>query len=308
MNYLYGPLISSSDGDFHQRMFEQVFELETVSQAAMDSDSVSRVFGLTHCSATFTALVTPATRYGVCVVEFDPGANETIRHRSRGLVPGAAKVIDFFVRDLEQALARARDFGLQINDEIATYQSPEGTVREAHAWVLDEVVCAMIDPPPAMMEKFSCDLQRAVSEPQSISGPTTELEASADFFHRLFGFEVIYRYEVNDSNFGEMIGSTEPVNIKAKNVGWNLRAPYIGMIDYGLAKPGDETIKPVLPPIRGLLGVIVITDEMAAVVSRAPDDAVLVPLSRGGLPGPWETAQSLLLRAPNGMALLVIEP
>ncbi|MFK7955280.1 MAG: hypothetical protein AB8B96_04235 [Lysobacterales bacterium] len=307
MNSIFGPIVSSSDLAFHQQMFEQVFLLETISHQSLDKSAVRQVWGAQDHSAQNVVLQTPGSDYGVQVVAFDPSSETTIRHRTRGLVPGAAKVIDFFVSDLEQSLARAREFGLVINDDIAEYDSPEGRVREAHSWVLDEVVCALISPPPSMEKKFSSGLHRPVSEPQSISGPTTELKASAEFFERVFGFKVIYEYQVNDSNFGDMIGSKEPVNIRAKNIGWNLQAPYIGMIDYGLSKPGDDTIAPVSPTQRGLLGVTVITDDLAGVVKQLAPDTLLAGPSSGVLNEPWQGAPSALIRAPNGMLLQVIE-
>ena len=307
MNTIFGPIVSSSDLHFHQQMFEQVFLLETISRQSLAKPAVKRIWGANDHDAEVAVLQTPGCAYGVQVVAFSPVSDATIRHRTRGLMPGAAKVIDFFVSDLEQTLARARQFGLEINDDIAQYDSPEGTVREAHAWVLDEIVCALILPPAAMQEKFSCGLGRAVSEVQSISGPTSELEASAEFFERVFGFPVIYEYQVNDSNFGAMIGSKEPVNICAKNLGWNLRTPYIGMIDYGLAKPEGEAIAPVTAPQRGLLGVSIITDDLTRVLDQVAGEDLLAGPSFGDLNEPWGGAPCALVRAPNGMLLQVIE-
>ncbi|MEM6935301.1 MAG: hypothetical protein AAF552_02520 [Pseudomonadota bacterium] len=305
---IFGPVVSSSDLDWHLGLFTEVFGLALTHEYPLDSATLLRAWGVTGEGARVAVLQTPDSGYGVQLIEFAPRSDATIRHRSRGLVPGAAKVIDFFVTDLEPALERAREYGLTINDEIASYDSPEGPVREAHAWVRDEVVCAMIEPPPAMVDRFSSGLGRPVSEPQSISGPTLALEESAVYFRRVLGFDVIYEYEVKDSNFGKMIGSDEPVHIRAKNIGWNLKAPYIGMIDYGLAKPGDETINPVVPPVRGLLGVTVCVSGLQAVVHEAEKTgSVVVPLARqAGVRGPWSGTDSAVVRAPNGMLLQLV--
>ncbi len=308
-NPIFGPIVSSSDLDWHLGMFTEVFGLALTCDCRLDPPSLKRVWGVDGQGARVVMLQTPGSNYGVQLIQFEPLSGATIRHRSKGLVPGAAKVIDFFVPELEPALERARAYGLSINDDIASYDSPEGPVREAHAWVRDEVVCAMIEPPPAMAERFSSGLGRPVSEPQSVSGPTLALEESAAYFHRVLGFDVIYEYEVKDSNFGQMIGSDQPVHIRAKNIGWNLKAPYIGMIDYGLARPGDETIDPVVPPVRGLLGVVVCVADLAAAVSKAEElRSVVVPTcSDAGIQGPWTGAGSAVVRAPNGMLLQLLD-
>ncbi|MEM9533485.1 MAG: hypothetical protein AAGA23_21365 [Pseudomonadota bacterium] len=304
MHDIVGPLVSSSDLDYHVAMFRQVFDLEVVTSERLTTSEAEAIWGVAG-EVQSCVLRTPGSGYGVQVLEFHPTPAQTIRHHTRGLVPGAAKVMDFFTSDLEAALDRAQAFGLKITDEIACYDSPEGPVREAHAWVLDEMVCAFIDPPPAMQARFSSDLGRLISEPQSISGPTTELAASEAYFMEVFGFDVIYRYEVADSNFGAMIGASEPVHIRARNIGGRLTTPYIGMIDYGLHRPGDKLIEPVTLPVRGLLGVVVQTDDLAGICERAaPYGATL---ARHSATPDSAYPSSALLRAPNGMLLQVVE-
>lgn len=308
MNAIFGPLVSSSDLDYHKAMFEEVFGLTMLSDDRMDSPSSAAVWGVKNQRTRWAVMGTPGSSFGVQIVQFEPGNEHTIRHRSAGLVPQAAKVIDFFVQDLTDSLERARAFGLVINDDIARYDSPEGEVLEAHAWVKDEIVCAMIKPPADMERRFSLGLGRPVSEPQSVSGPTIELQSSVEFFQNVLGFNVIYEYEVKDSNFGKMIGSDQSVHIRARNVGADLRAPYIGMIDYGLYQDGDDLIAPVALPVRGLLGVTVTTDCLSDVVASARTEQALVtePAS-GGMPDVWPGGSCALLRAPNGMLIQVIQ-
>lgn len=309
MNYIHGPIISSSDLDFHVRMFEQVFDMQTSSNEKLSLEQVLQTWGLGGHTARTAVVETAGSDYGVRIVEFTPSSSETIRHRSKGMIPGAAKVIDFFVDGMEEALERARKFGLLVNDDIAEYDAPEGRVREAHTWVLDEIVCALIESPREMVDKFTAGMNRRISEPQSISGPTMLLTDSVDFFEKVLGFATIYEYEVNDSNFGDMIGSDAPVHIKAKNIGSDLRQPYIGLIDYGRNSSNDEPIATARPPIRGLLGVTIVSREIDSIAERAVAwSGIEYSVSKGVSIAPWGECSSLLLDAPNGMLLHVIEP
>lgn len=308
MNYIHGPLLSSSDLDYHVRLFEAVFDLKVTSISSLSKEQVLATWGCSGYSARTATLETPGSLYGVRIIEFSPLPDSTIRHRSRGMRPGAPKVIDFFVSDLDKSLQNAREFGMAVVDDIAAYDSPEGRVREAHAWILDEVVCALIEAPREMHEKFSADMKRPVSEPQSISGPTTNAGVAVEFFETVLGFPVLYEYEVNDSNFGDMIGSSASINIKAKNIGSDLQKPYIGLINYGEGSDGDD-INGVSLPVRGLLGITVVTQEIAAIAARATlwsgdEHAVAenVPIE------PWGLCSSLVLKAPNGSLLHIIEP
>lgn len=307
MNRIHGPILSSSDIDFHCQMFNEVFGMQRGVTESLTPSETKRLLGVTKHSVWTTVMTTPETDFGIRILQFDPVPKAAIRQRSKGMMPGAAKVIDFFTTDLRQALKGAREFGLDVSDDIAEYDSPEGRVREAHAWVLDEVVCAFIEGSDGMFTRFTAGLDRLISEPQSISGPTHRLDESVRFFNDVFELDVIYRYEVNDSNFGDMIGSDVPVNIKARNIGSKLTEPYIGLIDYGIETTDADVIPPVALPARGLLGVTVISDDLEAIARRAADPSVVAGAVHGAALEPWGRCSTLLLRAPNGMLLHVVQ-
>lgn len=312
--YVHGPLISSSDIDFHTSMFEQVFAMHTVGNDHLDCKEVNSLFGLQGQNAITTVMQSSDTRYGVRIIEFDLVSNETIRHRSKGLLPNAAKVIDFFAGDFQPALDKAEQFGIPINDDIAKYEMAEGTVLESHAWIKDEIVCAIIDASEDMKNRFSTITDKTMSEPQSISGPTTKAQETIDCLRDVLGFKVLYEYEIKGSNFGDMLGSQKQLDIKARNIGYDSKEPYIGLIGYESASVEGlvEEADPVLSK-RGLLGITVVTDDLAGVYQRAQtregqDNFRIVCKPTQAELAPWGLCEALFLQAPNGMFLHVVQP
>lgn len=251
---IQGPIVSSSDVEAHIALFA-AFGLEEVGRIARSREETTAIWGTQGQASREVTMQTPGTDFGLRLVSFDPGGDVTIRNPERPSDSEALKVIDFYAPDLPAALQAIEAAGFRFKEDIADYETPEGRYQEAHLWGPDGVVCALISGDPALFEKLATVRDRLVSEPQSISGPVQDQEASLAFFEHVLGLDVVHRYGLDDASFDALVGTSATLKLRAWNVGLNTSEPYFGVINYGLP-PGTQNslIDVARPPARGLLG------------------------------------------------------
>lgn len=302
-SHVYGPLISTADPGEHQRLFSSVFGMTELGSAPVPPEAALQLFGAEV--GELAVLQTPGVSSGVLVCRFASPA-DTVRSPDTRLHRDALKVIDFYAPDYEAAIARARGLGYDVVEAEASYDLPEGRFREAHLWGPDSVVTAFLGGPAGFFEDFAQVTDRPVSEVQSISAPLSDAAPVVDFYDRVFGWDVVYEYAIDDPSFGELIGADGSFVLRSRNVGPSTREPYFGLIDYGLpAETGGSLLGRSVPPRRGILGAVVLTDDLGWVRSAAGPDAAgeAVPLT---LPG-HGAARAATVIPPHRIPHLVIE-
>lgn len=301
---IFGPLVSTGWIEEQERLFVDVFGMEQVERHDLDAELAGSVFGASHGSvesAQVVVLRTPGVESGVVLVQFDPVCAETIRTwESRG-ARDVLKVIDFYAPDYEAAVARARRLGHRVIDAQAAYELPQGTFREAHLWGPDNVVTAFLGGPSDFFADFAQVTDAEVSEVQSISAPLGNTTATVEFYREVFGWPVVFEYEVDDPSFAAMVG-LEGLVLRSRNVGPSTREPYFGLIDYGVVDEDQDSLRNrARAPRRGLLGAVLVTDDLAGTVRRAGAAAgEVVDVDLLG------RSQSCLVLPPHGVPHVVL--
>lgn len=257
---IFGPLISTGELAAQESLFRDVFGMVTTWSGEMDVAEARDLFDVELDreleSVTLLQMQTPGVESGVLLVSFVPESPETIRSWDSRASRDALKVIDFYTPDFDTAVTRARSLGYKIVESEARYELPEGTFREAHLWGPDGVVTAFLGGPAAFFRNFAQVTDKFASEVQSISAPLSDAEASVEFYQDVFGWDVVYEYEIDDQSFGAMVG-VEDLTVRSRNVGTSTVEPYFGLIDYGLpANQGDSIVGRSRAPRRGLLGAV----------------------------------------------------
>lgn len=286
-------------------MFCGVFGMVEVGRSSLDAADAQALFGVDSGRVDLLTLQTPGTASGVLLCRFDPVSDETVRSYDTRVDRDALKVIDFYAPKYEAALAHARGLGYEVIEAEAEYDLPEGRFREAHLWGPDNVVTAFLGGPAGFFQDFAQVTDRAVSEVQSISAPLSDAEPVLRFYADVFGWGVVYEYTIHDPSFADLLGVDAPLQLRSRNVGPSTREPYFGLIDYGLPPAvGGSLLGRPTPPRRGLLGAVVVVDDLDAVTTRA-SGAVLGTASVD-LP-PFLGSRAALVRPPHQVPHLVFE-
>jgi catechol 2,3-dioxygenase-like lactoylglutathione lyase family enzyme len=307
--WIHGPIVSSSDLDAHARLLA-AFGMAERSRRALSAAECAKQWGTTGVAATELVLETPGTPYGARVLQFDPPSAVVIRDRSRGYDADAPKVIDFYVPDLAAARAAVERAGWRPKEPIAEYDLPEGHFVEAHVWGPDETVCALITGPAEFFRNFATVTDRTFSEPQSLSGAVSRLEPSVAFFTGTFGWDVVYRYGIDDATFRELVGSSKPqFNLQAINVGPSTREPYFGLIHYGMPDGSYASLMGrARPPHRGTLGATIVVPDLTTTLARAQTHgATLLAGACVADVGGFGERRCASLLAPNGGCYQLVE-
>ncbi len=276
----------------------------------LSAGQTSSLLGLDkHAMATMFYQRTP-TDFGVRLWCIDPPHDETVRAADRGTDLDALKVIDFYAPNFDESVKTLTNAGYTPKDDIARYTLPEGEFREAHFWRPDNIVCAIISGPADFFSDFVTARDHQFSEPQSISAPVSDVAAVLDFYESIFGFVPLHRYEFTNASFDAMVGADEPLSLSATNIGTDLRAPYLGIIDYGPSINGAVSLAGrSRPPMRGLVGVELLVDDLQAIIAAA-DRAGTVVFARSDRVSypPYGEIRSCLIEGPHGVVHHVIQP
>lgn len=291
---IHGPIVSSGNIAAHLDLFA-AFGLIEIGRCSRSAQATRAIWGVDGQSSVEVTLQTPGTDFGLRLIAFEPGGAGQIRDPARGTDCDALKVIDFYAPDLEAARLSIEKAGFPFKPEIADYDTPEGRYQEAHLWGPDGVVCALISGDPALFTDLATVRDRLVSEPQSISGPVQDADATLAFMARVLGLEVIHRYGLEDASFDAMVGSADSMRLRAWNVGTRKTEPYFGIIDYGLPKGAQTSLfEASRAPQRGLLGATLWVRDAGVVGATAGVEPV-----RMAVPGLGETL-CVTVQAPNG--------
>jgi catechol 2,3-dioxygenase-like lactoylglutathione lyase family enzyme len=300
-----GPIISTGDMARQRALFEGVFGLVPAAEQALDEAVTHALFGIDGHTARSIHLVTPRTRIGVTLVQFDPLSQTLIRPGNVGIQTDALKVVDFFTTDLDRALARLRSFGFDLVAPPALLELPTGeSFNEAHIRAPDGVIAAMIYPIEASIGDYVSVTDRLFSEVQSCSGPVADLEPVHDFYERVLGLGCGLQYRFESESFGRMIGTGGATLVQARNFGRVIEDVMLGVIHYGLPAGTVPSLKSVCrAPNRGLVAVQLRVEGLDDIVARceAAGCEVAAPPAEVLL-APWGRIRVATVRGPHGVA------
>jgi catechol 2,3-dioxygenase-like lactoylglutathione lyase family enzyme len=302
---VYGPLISSPHPEAHQRLLVDVFGMETAGRALLDPSGSGRLLGA-ECSTELRVLRTPGVEAGAVLCRFDsdaPEAAETVRDEASRIFRDAFRVIDFYVPDFAAALAHAERAGFPMQTKEASYETNEGAFREAHHLGVDHVVTAFLHGAADFFTDFAEVRDRVTSEPISISLPLSDAGPTLEWYREVFGWDVVYEYDFVDASFSELMGVDEEFRVRSSTVGPTRQQTYVNIVDYGLpSEVGGSLLARSVAPRRGLLGLVVLTDDLDCVLARAGEGTPV----EVDLP-PFGATRAAYVRAPFGAPHLVME-
>jgi catechol 2,3-dioxygenase-like lactoylglutathione lyase family enzyme len=307
--WIQGPIVSTDSLESHARLF-RTFGMVEQGRRTFDPAACQRQWGTSpEVRVSELALATEGSRWGARILQFDPPSSVVVRHRTRGFDADAPKVIDFYVPDFAAARAEVERAGFALREPLAEYDLPEGHFMEGHVWGPDEIVCALITGPAAFFVNFASLTDRTFSEPQSLSGPVTTLQASIEFMREAFDFDIVNRYGIDDDSFRELVGSDRPqFNLRAINVGRDTREPYFGLIHYGMPVGSFESLAGrAVPPHRGILGATIVVDDVDARLERSlrAGATLLAPASVADTAA-FGAVRCALIGAPNGATYQIV--
>jgi len=306
-----GPIISTGEMARQRALFEGVLGLQTVAEQCLPAEAVKALFGLSDTTAYSVLLSTPGTRIGVRLVAFEPCSGVTIRPGGVGLQTDALKVVDFFTRDLDRAVARLRSFGFDLVGAPARLELPTGEVfHEAHVRAPDGVMVAFIHPLRAKPANYVSVTERLFSEVQSCSGPVAELEPVRRFYEQGLGLGCGLEYRFESESFGRMIGAGQATLVRANNFGRVVEDVMLGVIHYGLpARLAPPSLRSLCrAPHRGLVAASLSVSGLDALLARCVSAGaeVAVPPASVALE-PWGVVRVATVRGPHGVAHLLVE-
>lgn len=301
-----GPIVSVAQTSDHLGFFCDALGLVAGSPVLLDQSLTAQLTGVPSRALYSVFLQHAPGPFGVRVWRFDPPAAGSIRDPSRGTDLDALKVIDFYAPDFDTALLSLRTAGFEPKADIAVYELPEGEFREAHFWRPDDIVCAVITGPESFMAKTVTSAARTFSEPQSISAPVSDAAAVEAFYRDVLGLAPVLHYEIENPSFDALVGTDQPLNLRAINMGVKLAEPYLGLIDYGHV--GTSLLGRSRPPMRGLMGIEVETSDLDAILAAASNaSCALLAGPTSHQYSPYGSVTSALLEGPHGAIHHIIQ-
>lgn len=304
---VYGPLISVHDVAGQEALFAGAFEMDRAGRGVLAPDQTSALLGVAACT-DLTVMRTPGVDAGVVLCRFDvtgPGT-EPVRDERTRIHRDAFRVVDFYAPDFDGAVRHAREAGFPMATSEASYELAEGSFREAHHAAADGVVAALLSGPADFFADFAEVRDRVVSEPISISLPLSDGAPTIDWYSEVFGWEVVYTYDFVDASFSELMQVDHELRVRSSTVGPSRQQTYVNIVDYGLEADQAGSLQgQAVAPRRGLLGLVVLTDDLDDVIGRAGPSAgpaVTVELA------PFGRCRMSVLAPPCEAPHLVIQP
>jgi catechol 2,3-dioxygenase-like lactoylglutathione lyase family enzyme len=303
---IYGPLISVSDAEPHRALLADVFGMEGAGAGTLAPEQTAELLG----PAVATELIvmrTPGVQAGAVLCRFDADGSATapLRDERTRIHRDAFRVVDFYAPDFDAAVQHARGAGFPMQTSEASYELAEGSFREAHHGGPDGVVTALLSGPADFFADFAEVRDRVVSEPVSISLPLSDAEPTIAWYDDVLGWGVVYAYDFVDASFSELMQVDHELRVRSSTVGPSRRQTYVNIVDYGLtADQGGSLHGQAVAPRRGLLGLVVITDDLDDVMGRAGGSAgpaVTIELA------PFGRCRTSVLMPPCATPHLVVE-
>ncbi|MEM7283319.1 MAG: hypothetical protein AAF438_17010 [Pseudomonadota bacterium] len=301
-----GPIVSAADMKPHQDFFANLFSMEST-----EIRCCNELFNSLSDGPIQTCFVaTPKTPFGIRLWQFDPTSKDTVRDKKHGTQPDALKVIDFYAPDFETALQKTKTKGFAVQGDIAEYKTEDGVFREAHLWRDDNVVCAILSGPKQFMKDFATIQDEVFSEPMAISAPVSRAADVLEFYNEVFGFKCLHEYQVKDNSFDALVGTENAITLRASNLGTHLKAPFLGVIDYGISSSDTTSLKGrSRPPTRGLVGVEISVPNLDETLSKAvPENShLLMPPTHIANYPPYGACVAAALEGPHGVLHFVLQ-
>lgn len=303
---VFGPLISVSDAAPHASLFADVFGMDRAGSGALSARQTSSLLGLA-ARTELSVMRTPGVEAGAMLCRFDAEGPATapIRDERTRIHRDAFRVIDFYAPDFDAAVGHARQAGFPMATSEASYELAEGSFREAHHGGADGVVTALLSGPADFFTDFAEVRDRVVSEPVSISLPLSDAAPTIDWYAEVFGWGVVYTYDFMDASFSELMQVDHELRVRSSTVGPSRQQTYVNIVDYGLgADQAGSLHGQAVAPRRGLLGLVVLADDLDDVIGRAGPSAgpaVAVELA------PFGRCRMSVLTPPCATPHLVIE-
>ncbi|WP_370614956.1 hypothetical protein [Mumia sp. Pv 4-285] len=302
---LYGPLVSTSDLAAQRRLFVDVLGTTERGSALIDEAAAVALLGPRSGTTELVALQTPGVASGAVLCRFAEPAEQTVREDASPVDRDAFKVVDYYAPELEVFAAHARDLGHEVTGPAGPYDMAGTGLREAHLHGPDSLQVALLSGAAGSLDGYVEVTDRRVSEVLGITAPVGDVEAAVAFYADVLRWSVVHRYAIDGSSVARLVGVDEEVRMSGRCVGTAARESYVGLVDYGLPPEVGASLEGrAVPPRRGLLGAVVITDELDAVVRRAGERAgQVVALDLA----PFGATRTVVLRPPYEVPHLVIE-
>lgn len=304
---VFGPLISVSEPREHVRLLTDVFGMDSSGSGALTAEQTSMLFGVT-ADTEVVVMRTPGVDAGalLCRFDVDGPATAPIRDELTRIHRDAFRVVDFYAPDFDAAVRHAREAGFPMATSEASYELADGSFREAHHGGADGIVTALLSGPAGFFADFAEVRDRVVSEPVSISLPLSDATATIDWYAEVFDWHVVYTYDFVDASFSELMKVDHELRVRSSTVGPSRQQTYVNIVDYGLGPDqAGSLLGRAVAPRRGLLGLVVLTDDLDDLVGRAgagAGPAVTVELA------PFGRCRMSVLVPPCASPHLVVEP
>ncbi|MBS4751401.1 hypothetical protein KG112_01105 [Nocardioides sp. zg-ZUI104] len=310
-SWIYGPLISTDDFAGHAALLGRTYGMAPRGAGRLEGADAEALLG-EGFAADLQVLGTPGVTAGAVLCRFDGPPAPPVRDEESRLFRDAFRVIDFYAPDFAAALEHSAAAGFPMHTKEASYELAEGSFREAHVEAPDNVMTAFLSGPADFFTEFAQVRDRIASEPVSISLPLSDAATTTAFYRDVFGWGVVYEYDFVDASFSAMLGidgeDAEPIKVCSQALGPSRDRTYVNIVDYGLpADRAGSLLGASVPPRRGLLGLVVLTDDLDGVVARAGADARLGEVVDVDLPG-FGSSRATTLRAPFGAPHVVAQP
>jgi predicted enzyme related to lactoylglutathione lyase len=299
-------LLSVSASAPHADLLVGAFGMAETGSAGLVSAQTGALFGA-DCASELVLLRTPGVEAGAVLCRFDssaPEAAQTVRDAETRIHRDAFRVIDFYAPDFDAAVAHANGAGFTMHTKEASYETSDGSFREAHHAGPDGVVTAFLHGPADFFTDFAEVRDRIASEPVSISLPLSDAAPTIEWYADVFGWGIVYEYDFVDASFSELMGVDAEFRVRSSTVGPSRQQTYVNIVDYGLpADQGGSLLGHSVAPRRGLLGLVVLTDDLDEVRARAGAASAVVELDLAQ----FGATRVCVLTPPFGAPHLVIE-
>ncbi|KAA1420419.1 hypothetical protein FE697_015750 [Mumia zhuanghuii] len=304
---LYGPLVSTGDLSEQRRLFAAL-GMEVRGETVLQPGDAEALLGAGAGETMLLALQTPGVVAGAVVCRYAEPSDQTVRDLAAPLDRDAFKVVDFHAPDLVAAAADAAAAGFDVSTPDGEYDMAGTGLREAHIRGADGLTVALLGGAPGALDPYVSVTDRAVSEVLGITAPVTDVEAAESFYADVFGWKVVHEYAVDGASVENLVGAGTRVRMAGRCIGTAADEPYVGLVTYEVeagGAVGSSRLGRTVPPYRGLLGGVVVTDDLDGVRARAATaagDAVALTLA------PFGAARAAVVRPPSGIPHLVVEP
>ncbi|MGH1565049.1 VOC family protein [Mumia sp. DW29H23] len=304
---LYGPLVSARELDEQRDLFVAALGMEVRGETVLDRRGAEALLGPGAGETTLLALQTPGVPAGAVVCRHAAPSDETVRDPGAPLDRDAFKVVDFHAPDLAAAAEGAAAAGFAVSTPDGEYDMAGIGLREAHVRGADALTVALLGGAPGALDPYVRVTDRAVSEVLGITAPVTDVDAAERFYADVLGWKVVHEYAVDGASVASLVGAGTRVRMEGRCIGTAADEPYVGLVTYTVEHgrtAGTSLRGRAVAPRRGLVGAVVVTDDLDGVRARAgaaAGEPVAMALA------PFGVTRAAVVRPPYEVPHLVVE-